>query len=255
MKSIAEFRQAYSEFNPITKYFQLKPIIFFCKTLILVLRDPRLPSFIKPLLWLGFIYLCSPLDLIEDVLPGGYLDDTIIVPLIILTAIALIPKRLLEDAKISTSRARLGLICVSLSSLSFGEIKPSNFADQFYAPPVQARIFIENQNNGEQLRLPAHNTVNELKSGFNSVLIWNIAKTFHQSVIAPKTEFIAVGSTITNRMKFCFSGDDNPEDSAFRPFVHSILFSKRSTAIISGRSFLLLDLCTDSNKQGNHPLC
>jgi len=60
----------------------------------LMLRNPRTPRVSKVLLGIAIAYAVSPIDLIPDFIPViGYLDDLIILPLLILIAIRLIPRR------------------------------------------------------------------------------------------------------------------------------------------------------------------
>ena len=60
----------------------------------LMLRNPRTQRVSKVLLGIAIAYAVSPIDLIPDFIPViGYLDDLIILPLLILIAIRLIPRR------------------------------------------------------------------------------------------------------------------------------------------------------------------
>ena len=66
----------------------------------LVLKDPRTPTLPKVLLWVAVGYTLLPFDLIPDFLPViGHIDDVIIVPLLIVLALRLIPKEIIEDCK------------------------------------------------------------------------------------------------------------------------------------------------------------
>lgn len=66
----------------------------------LVLKDPRTPRLPKILLWLAIGYTLLPFDLIPDFLPViGHIDDVIIVPLLIVLALRLIPKEVIEDCR------------------------------------------------------------------------------------------------------------------------------------------------------------
>jgi len=54
----------------------------------------------KVLIGITLAYALSPIDLIPDFIPVlGYLDDLIILPLLIYFSIRLIPKELMEDAR------------------------------------------------------------------------------------------------------------------------------------------------------------
>ncbi len=67
----------------------------------LVYKDERTPLKAKILIWITLGYLFSPIDLIPDFIPViGYLDDLIIVPLLIALTIKLIPKIVWDDASI-----------------------------------------------------------------------------------------------------------------------------------------------------------
>ena len=61
-------------------------------------RDtPLLP---KILLWLALAYLASPVDLIPDFIPVvGYLDDLVIVPLLIALAMWCVPMEVYDDCR------------------------------------------------------------------------------------------------------------------------------------------------------------
>ncbi len=62
-------------------------------------KDERTPLKAKILIWITLGYLFSPIDLIPDFIPViGYLDDLIIVPLLIALTIKLIPKIVWVDA-------------------------------------------------------------------------------------------------------------------------------------------------------------
>src|SRR5674476_809201 len=64
-----------------------------------VYKDERTPLKAKILIWITLGYLFSPIDLIPDFVPViGYLDDLIIVPLLIALTIKLIPNIVWADA-------------------------------------------------------------------------------------------------------------------------------------------------------------
>lgn len=63
-----------------------------------VLNDERTPLAAKILLWLAISYLLMPFDLIPDFIPVlGQLDDLIIVPGLVYTAVLLIPKNIISE--------------------------------------------------------------------------------------------------------------------------------------------------------------
>jgi len=63
-------------------------------------RDSRTPLSAKILIGITVGYLLSPIDLIPDFIPVlGFLDDVIIVPLLIAISIKLIPSKILEEAR------------------------------------------------------------------------------------------------------------------------------------------------------------
>ncbi len=65
-----------------------------------ILRNPRTPCVSKVLLGVAIAYAVSPIDLIPDFIPViGYLDDLIILPLLILIAIRLIPRSIIIECR------------------------------------------------------------------------------------------------------------------------------------------------------------
>ena len=65
-----------------------------------VLRHPRTPRAAKILLGLAIGYVLLPFDLIPDFLPViGHLDDALIVPGLVLLALRLVPKVVLEECR------------------------------------------------------------------------------------------------------------------------------------------------------------
>jgi uncharacterized membrane protein YkvA (DUF1232 family) len=66
----------------------------------LVLRDKRTPWAARVLLGLAVGYVLLPFDLIPDFIPVlGHLDDVVIVPGLILLALKLVPKEVVEECR------------------------------------------------------------------------------------------------------------------------------------------------------------
>jgi len=69
-------------------------------TLAYVYRHKQTPWYAKLSIIITLGYLLSPIDLIPDCIPVlGYLDDLIIVPLLIILSIKLIPNDILEECR------------------------------------------------------------------------------------------------------------------------------------------------------------
>lgn len=65
-----------------------------------VLKDKRTPRIAKILLGLAIGYLLLPVDIIPDFIPViGHLDDLIIVPALVIIALKMIPKEVIEDSR------------------------------------------------------------------------------------------------------------------------------------------------------------
>lgn len=82
-------------FKEITRRFKQELQVYR-----LVMKDPRTPKSARVMLWLAVGYALMPFDLIPDWIPViGYLDDALIVPLLILTALKRVPRPVLDDAR------------------------------------------------------------------------------------------------------------------------------------------------------------
>jgi uncharacterized membrane protein YkvA (DUF1232 family) len=70
--------------NNAKKYIELCELLY---------TDSRTPKTTKILLWIAIGYALSPIDLIPDFIPViGYLDDIVIVPVLLYIAIKSVPK-------------------------------------------------------------------------------------------------------------------------------------------------------------------
>lgn len=64
----------------------------------LVIKDKRTPKTAKVLLWIAVAYTLSPVDIIPDFIPLiGHLDDVIIVPFFVITALKMIPEEIINE--------------------------------------------------------------------------------------------------------------------------------------------------------------
>jgi len=72
--------------------------------LALAFRDKRTPVLAKILIFCTLSYALSPIDLIPDFIPVlGYLDDALILPLMILLAIRLIPLDVMNECRMNVT--------------------------------------------------------------------------------------------------------------------------------------------------------
>jgi uncharacterized membrane protein YkvA (DUF1232 family) len=69
-------------------------------------RDPRTPWYVKLLAGMMVAYALSPIDLIPDFLPLiGYLDELILLPVVMWIALRLVPPEALADARLRAAAA------------------------------------------------------------------------------------------------------------------------------------------------------
>jgi len=91
----------------IVKRPKIRPWMLKKEILILFfgLRDKRTTKWAKLPAILAIIYLLSPIDLIPDFIPFfGYLDDIVIVPLLLNAAIRLLPADVREESIVKAKR-------------------------------------------------------------------------------------------------------------------------------------------------------
>lgn len=75
------------------------PVVF------MALKKKETPWFSKALAILTIGYALSPIDLIPDFIPVlGYIDDVIILPLMIAATIKLIPKEIIDQCRIESEQ-------------------------------------------------------------------------------------------------------------------------------------------------------
>jgi len=71
----------------------------------LILKDHRTPRIAKIILGLAVGYALLPFDFIPDFIPViGYLDDLIIVPILVIVALKFMPKEVIQNCR---KKARL----------------------------------------------------------------------------------------------------------------------------------------------------
>lgn len=73
-------------------------------TLWFAYRHPNTPLLAKALCVIVVAYALSPIDLIPDFIPVlGYLDDVILLPMLIWLAIQLVPEQVLEECRLKAA--------------------------------------------------------------------------------------------------------------------------------------------------------
>ena len=86
----------------------------------LAARDPRVPWYAKALSAAVAAYALSPIDLIPDFIPIlGYLDDLLIVPFGIWTAVKLIPEPIMADLRAKALQHRKPTSKAGLAAVLF----------------------------------------------------------------------------------------------------------------------------------------
>jgi uncharacterized membrane protein YkvA (DUF1232 family) len=116
----------------IIKRPKIRPWMLKKEVLILyfALRDRRTTLFTKLPAFLSIIYLLSPIDLIPDFIPFvGYMDDIVIVPLLLNLAIRLLPSDVREESivKANQNQTRFKWIIILLILLVIAFLAGSFF--------------------------------------------------------------------------------------------------------------------------------
>ena len=71
-----------------------------------MLKDNRTPKLAGDLLGLAVCYILVPFDVIPDFIPVlGQLDDIVIVTILVILAMKMVPKEVIEDCRIKANRA------------------------------------------------------------------------------------------------------------------------------------------------------
>jgi len=89
-------------FKKIQQYLrQLKKDVL---VLWFAIKSPNTPTILKLLACLAFAYAFSPIDLIPDFIPIlGYLDDLILIPIMVFLILKIIPNPVLQIARMQAS--------------------------------------------------------------------------------------------------------------------------------------------------------
>jgi uncharacterized membrane protein YkvA (DUF1232 family) len=88
MKAIEKARSAVARLKAETEVYRL------------VIRHPRTPRLSRILLGAAVAYALSPIDLIPDFIPVlGHLDDLLLLPILVWTAIRLVPAEVVRECR------------------------------------------------------------------------------------------------------------------------------------------------------------
>lgn len=89
------------------------------------IKNPKVPLVSKAICFFIVAYVLSPIDLIPDFIPIlGYVDDLILLPILIWVAIRLIPKSIIQESRLkveewlsknqSKPKSQLGFLIVAI---------------------------------------------------------------------------------------------------------------------------------------------
>ena len=112
----------------LKRHWSFKEEIF---VLYCAIRDHRTPYYARLMALLALVYLLSPFDLVPDLIPfAGYLDDLIIVPLVLHISFRVLPAAVKETGWIKAERqmVRLNIILFGLFILAIGLLAAIFFA-------------------------------------------------------------------------------------------------------------------------------
>jgi uncharacterized membrane protein YkvA (DUF1232 family) len=83
---------------------RLRRIKVYLPALFLAIKHRNTPWYAKAIAIFAIVYAISPIDLIPDVIPViGYLDDLLILPLLITICIRLIPEAVMDECLIKAN--------------------------------------------------------------------------------------------------------------------------------------------------------
>lgn len=87
---------------------RINKVKVYLPALYLALKHKETPILAKAIATFALLYAISPIDLIPDVIPIiGYLDDLLILPVLITVCIKLIPKQVMEECLIKARDIQL----------------------------------------------------------------------------------------------------------------------------------------------------